>query len=638
MTRQLVRRRDGGQGVAPGMFANHTIASLLTRMNMAAIAVSLCLGGAFVYSIMVMDHSIEEIGRARMPAVIALHTIDMRITEIVQNESRILLNDDPSAKSRFAKLANDLRKSLPADIEGYAKFYRDDQDRIRFESVMALWTKLDRALNDGHAEETAGDFQRARTHFNTVVVPAATELGDALDSAAEDVTADANAAVALGLTTAERGMVMAIVATIVAVGCSFAVMVLSRRRVLLPLSQLNLGLARMAEGDFSVVIPAATQSDEIGAIARSVDAIKTSAAARAEAANAEQKQVVDALGEGLQAIAAGQLQHRITTCFPTEFEKLRAIFNEAMTDLDDLVGRVSGTAHAVKYASSELSSASLDLAKRTETQAARLESTSTAIGSLTRTVRETARGALDVKNGAELAQAQASNGSTVAGNAMAAMSGIAESSNQISQITDLIDAIAFQTNLLALNAGVEAARAGDAGRGFAVVATEVRALAQRSTDAARSIKQLIADSTAQVDLGVKLVASSGEALAGIVDKVTELKALIVGISEATGSQASDLEALSGSVSEMEKMTQQNAAMVEEVSGSARNLQQESDRLGELVQRFAASPGGQVVTMPTGNPPRGTAPRAPARQAPPPISGNLALKQAPAPAADDWSEF
>jgi methyl-accepting chemotaxis protein len=164
-------------------------------------------------------------------------------------------------------------------------------------------------------------------------------------------------------------------------------------------------------------------------------------------------------------------------------------------------------------------------------------------------------------------------------------------------------------------------------------------LAQRSTDAARSIKDLIATSSTQVDQGVKLVASSGEALAGIVDTVTELKTLIEGITGATSSQASDLEALSNGVREMEAMTQQNAAMVEEVSGAARNLQSDSDRMAGLVEGFAASQSS-ASKMPRAAPPpvRRITP-GPAR---PPLpartSGNLALKPSAAAAADDWSEF
>ncbi len=613
------------------MFSKLTIAGLMTRLNVFTMLVSMTIGGAFLYAIQAMGGNIEEIGRARLPSVIALQTIDIQITEMVLAESRFLLSDDPRTRAQFADQAQALRQRVPAMFDTYKRYFRDEQDRIRFERVTTLWARLDQILEKQHGEERANNFASARAIFDGEVVPVSTDLAKALDSALDDVNADAKDAADSGTRTAQVGLILAIVATILATGSSVGVLVLSRKRVLVPLARLNRGLAQMAGGDFAADIPGAGHADEIGAIARSVDAIKTAAAARAAAESAAQKHVVDALGEALQAMAAGQMTHRIDHPFPAEFDRLRAIFNQAMADLDDLIGKVSGTAGAVKSASGELTSASQDLARRTEVQATRLESTASAIASLTETVRATARGALDVKSGAELAQTQAASGAGVANDAMAAMGGIAGSSNQISQITDMIDSIAFQTNLLALNAGVEAARAGDAGKGFAVVANEVRALAQRSTDAARSIKQLIADSTAQVDLGVKLVAKSGEALVGIVGKVTELKALIEGISDATGSQAADLEALSASVREMETMTQHNAAMVEEVSGSASNLQQESDKMTSLVQRFAASTGTVV-------PLHRAAPATLRAAAPRPPSGNLAIRPVPAATTDDWSEF
>jgi methyl-accepting chemotaxis protein len=621
------------------MFTNLTIASLLTRMNLFIMAVSLCLGGAFLYTNKTIGDELQEIGHVRLPAVVALHTIDMRFSDMIAVEGRLLLSNDPRARADLAKEAAGLRKDVPGAFEDYKKYYRDDQDRIRAERSAALWAKLGQALDTLHAQEQAGNLIDAHAQFDSQVMAISSELGEALDKAQDDVQDDAKQAADDGARTALTGLTAAILATIIAAASSIAVLLLSRKRVLVPLSQLDAGLGRMAAGDFSVEIPGAGKHDEIGAIARSVEAIKTSAAARAAAEGLAQARVVDALSEGLKAIAAGRMTYRIETAFPPEFDTLRTMFNGAMADLDALIGQVAETAGTVRSASSELSSASHDLATRTETQAARLEATSSAIGNLTQTVRETARSTVDVRSGAEQAEAQASKGAAVASDAMAAMGGIAQSSNQISQITDMIDSIAFQTNLLALNAGVEAARAGDAGKGFAVVANEVRALAQRSTDAARSIKDLIATSSTQVDQGVKLVASSGEALAGIVDTVTELKTLIEGITGATSSQASDLEALSNWVREMEAMTQQNAAMVEEVSGAARNLQSDSDRMAGLVEGFAASQSS-AFKMPRAAPPpvRRITPGPARPPMPARTSGNLALKPSAAAAADDWSEF
>ena len=167
---------------------------------------------------------------------------------------------------------------------------------------------------------------------------------------------------------------------------------------------------------------------------------------------------------------------------------------------------VSGNTQAIRAGAGEISTAADDLSRRTEQQASSLEETAAALEEITVTVKKTAEGAKHARDVVSTAKVDAEKSGEVVREAMAAMTGIDKSSKQISEIIGVIDEIAFQTNLLALNAGVEAARAGDAGRGFAVVASEVRALAQRSAQAAKEIKGLISASTAQVDQGVRLVA------------------------------------------------------------------------------------------------------------------------------------
>jgi methyl-accepting chemotaxis protein len=169
--------------------------------------------------------------------------------------------------------------------------------------------------------------------------------------------------------------------------------------------------------------------------------------------------------------------------------------------------------------------------------------------------------------------------------AVTAMSEIKQSSEQITQIIGVIDEIAFQTNLLALNAGVEAARAGDSGRGFAVVAQEVRALAQRSAEAAKQIKTLIASSGQQVDRGVGLVSETGAALVGIVAKVAEIDSLILTIAQSSQEQAAGLSEVNTAVNQMDQVTQQNAAMVEETTAAAASLRGEAAELARRVSQF-----------------------------------------------------
>ena len=176
------------------------------------------------------------------------------------------------------------------------------------------------------------------------------------------------------------------------------------------------------------------------------------------------------------------------------------------------------------------------------------------------------------------------------------MGGIETSSRQIGQIIGVIDEIAFQTNLLALNAGVEAARAGDAGRGFAVVASEVRALAQRSAEAAKEIKGLITASTSQVSQGVELVGATGKALGRNVVQVAEIDIVVSRIVVSAQEQASALHQVNTALNQMDQVTQQNAAMVEETTAAAHMLNQESDELASLVGRFRTGAHGEKTGL------------------------------------------
>ncbi|HZM07494.1 MAG TPA: methyl-accepting chemotaxis protein, partial [Methylocella sp.] len=175
--------------------------------------------------------------------------------------------------------------------------------------------------------------------------------------------------------------------------------------------------------------------------------------------------------------------------------------------------------------------------------------------------------------------------------AVSAMNGIEESSRQISQIISVIDEIAFQTNLLALNAGVEAARAGDAGRGFAVVASEVRALAQRSAEAAKEIKGLISASTERVEQGVKQVAETGTSLERIVIQVAEISKVVADIATGAKEQAMGLQEVNTAINHMDQVTQQNAAMVEQTTAAGHSLTQETERLSGLVGQFQIAERG-----------------------------------------------
>jgi methyl-accepting chemotaxis protein len=300
---------------------------------------------------------------------------------------------------------------------------------------------------------------------------------------------------------------------------------------------------------------------------------------------AQQSKTVEAVGLGLAKVAQGDLVFRLTEAFPPEFEKLQTDFNGAMETLRVAMQSVAGSSGRIHSNAREISASSGDLARRTELQATNLQETAATLDQITATVRKTAESTTEARNTVAVAKADAERSGAIVRETVEAMSGIEASSRKIGNILGVIDEIAFQTNLLALNAGVEAARAGDAGRGFAVVATEVRALAQRSADAAHEIKALIATSGQQVETGVKLVGETGQALARIVEQVARVNGLIGDIAASAQEQATGLQQVNATVNQMGQVTQQNAAMVERTNEAVQSLALATEQLTGQVARF-----------------------------------------------------
>jgi methyl-accepting chemotaxis protein len=403
------------------------------------------------------------------------------------------------------------------------------------------------------------------------------------------------------------------------------------KRVLKPIEQTAQTMRRMAQGDLDATTGFTPREDEIGDMCEAIEVFRASAKAQLEN-ETRQRAVVDTVSGGLGELAAGNLAFRITVPLPEEYEALRASYNSTLEQLGSIIEGVSSTARGVSTGASEIRAASDDLALRNEQQAASIEETAAAMNQVTGMVRDSAESAAQVQGSIADAHREATEGGAVVNRAVEAMAGIEQSAQEISQIINVIDGIAFQTNLLALNAGVEAARAGDAGKGFAVVANEVRALAQRSAEAAKDIKELITTSSEQVNGGVALVGQTGALLEKIVARVGEINELIDGIAQSASIQATNLQQVNSAVSDMDRMTQQNAAMVEQSTAAARSLATEAAELAQLVGRFrtANETAASQVSIPSLSARRAAAPR----QVSLPTSGNLAI----AASEDDWSEF
>ncbi|MFM7349562.1 MAG: methyl-accepting chemotaxis protein [Erythrobacter sp.] len=324
--------------------------------------------------------------------------------------------------------------------------------------------------------------------------------------------------------------------------------------------------------------------DCVGRMARAMNTFRDNAVKVRQGVQ-DQQFIVDVLSGALEKLAHNDLAFSLDGHLPIEYKKLRYDFNDAVTALREALGVVKEARISIDRGATEISAAIEDLASRTQEQAARVERTLAEMTALTDGVKKTATDAAAVDSAMAQTRKRAEDSGEVMRRAVDAMANIERSSEEISSIVDLIDGIAFQTNLLALNAGVEAARAGEAGKGFAVVASEVRALAQRSAEAASEIKAKVGSSQRQVETGVELVADTGRALESIVEGIGRMTLLITEISQSTQRQATSRSTVNATVCDIERMTQQNAAMVEEASAATRGLARQASDLNAQLAKF-----------------------------------------------------
>ena len=362
-----------------------------------------------------------------------------------------------------------------------------------------------------------------------------------------------------------------------------------------PVVELTRAMTDLSKGATDVAIPGTERSDELGAMAQAMLVFRDAAIERHRAV-AEREAAVAELGRQLAALADADLTVRLTD-MPPAFQSLADDFNTAMVRLGDAMGAVNESIGAINLTSGEIEHAMTDLASRSEDQASRLQLSSSTMASLTANIEANASVAVGVSGSMREAREEAESGGEVVGRAIQAMGKIETATLEISEITAMIDNIAFQTNLLALNAGVEAARAGEAGKGFSVVASEVRALSMRATEAASEIKKRIDAVGGHVETGVGLVNETGTALQTINARVAEVTDAVSRIAEAVSEQSVQLRRVSETIGAMDRMTQQNAAMVEETNAATKNLNHEAHQLAATFAGFRIGDAASVRSAP-----------------------------------------
>lgn len=614
------------------------------------------------------SHEVGDAARALQEARAAMEWGQIAASP---EQSALAQKEMQKAVQEFSASLGDAARILPEDAQGLKSLQVQGTELFNAECARAVKLAASAHGNANGADDANGESgaalrAAAQAEFNANCAPSIPQLSQAMQAErARLVSQSAQAAQKLKH-AARRTLILSLGfvlggLALVGIGIYFG----ASRMISKPLLRLRDAMARLSRGELDETIPDSARGDEIGQMARAVLVFKEAgqetrrageAARRAEAMAADERSQAEAqrktassaqalvvanLAGGLERLSAGDLINLIEQEFSEDYESLRANFNSTVKSLQSTMQQIAENAGNVMARAGEITQSADNLSRRTEQQAASLEQTAAALDEITATVRKASDGADEARNVVNAAKTDAERSGGVVSETMIAMGGIEDSSRQIASIIGVIDEIAFQTNLLALNAGVEAARAGDAGRGFAVVATEVRALAQRSADAAKEIKALINGSGAQVQAGVRLVNETGQALTRIAGQVARLNVLVTDIAASAQEQATALAEVNGAVNQMDQATQQNAAMVEESTAASHALVSEAQELMQLVgafrigiktQKEQPKPVREASSSPL---PRAALPVAakPIPQAP---SGRF-VPVSPA-GADDWDEF
>jgi len=648
------------------------------KVKTALAGILILLGAAFalfatfsVNRLGALDGHINNIAGLAMPTIAAVKDMEVQVMTVRTGYRSHLLREDAEGKAEAENAIETARLALQDKAARFRKLEptpAEDQLLRSVEDGVAQYMELGkRVLELSNAGDIAGANNILRTEMVKPAEASAASLAELTKiSIADAIAAQKSAEAAYSTTLTVTFVAIGLLGAILAGAIWFAITGIAK-----PIQAITHSMNNLARGDADTAIPYAGRTDEIGEMAAAVEVFRTNALenrrleqeANAQRSQSEEQrrrtaeqeriraeamaQATTGLADGLKQLSAGNLGVQLTQSFAEEFEGLREDFNRSVMQLRETMTAVAESTSSIDSGSREISQSAEDLSKRTEQQAASLEETAAALDQITTNVANSSKRAEEARTVAIQANESARHSGAVVANAVDAMGKIEQSSSQISNIIGVIDDIAFQTNLLALNAGVEAARAGEAGKGFAVVAQEVRELAQRSATAAKEIKDLIRNSSAEVGNGVKLVSDTGEALKTIESYIVTINQHMDAIATSAREQSVGLSEVNTAVNQMDQVTQQNAAMVEEANAAGATLANEASRLRGLIGQFqlggAASyqPASQRVSAPVAKAGAKSAPvTSPARSMMGKIANAFSAKGSAAVAVsnDSWEEF
>jgi methyl-accepting chemotaxis protein len=500
-----------------------------------AIAALLGLGAFSIQKLGVLAERVEYMGtdqRDKLSAIDAIKagTSDFRVFQAVH-----ILSNTPEDMQAAATEMDRQLAIINDNVDMLDKGLKSKGSRAALATFQADWATMvarsaktkaqseqgldDPALASFVAEKAV--FDRANTD--------AVELAKAQSKNAKGKMTEA-------LDTYASARLLVILATLAVAGLLVGLLVMLVRSIASPIATVTGALSALSHGNMDVAMAADDRHDEIGDLFGAMTGLRDQLTAAERSKTAQTVLIVDSIGTGLAALSQGDLTARVDADLTGPFAKLKTDFNNAMNELGSALSNVAQATSGINSGAGDIRQASDDLSHRTEQQAASLEETAAAMDEITSTVRQTADGANRANSIVGMTRSEAEESGAIVARAVEAMGGIERTSSEISEIISVIDGIAFQTNLLALNAGVEAARAGDAGKGFAVVASEVRALAQRSADAAKDVKSRVMASSEQVNAGVELVSETGKSLQRIIGRIAEISTLVSEIASSAEQQ------------------------------------------------------------------------------------------------------
>ena len=588
------------------------------KLWLGFFGVLVCALGLGAFALDRLDHvnaAAAEVGSQWLPSTANLGKLTFHVQRFRSREASFLLAEG-DARASEAKLLADTQADVDKLIAAQEALPGQARAAAQISKIKILWQRYVQMDARFRALAASAGPAEASRFYREEMRVASQELQKTLADFVQqnaDRAGEAVASAAAAGSGARFGVGVSLGAALVlclVIGAALG------RDIATPIVRLTRAMDRLAADDLDAEAPGVGRADEIGAMARSMAIFRAGAqerrrlnaeaerhraeieAERARVADERAKRAEDLakamarLGAGLKSLAQGDLTLRLRDGFQGEFEQIAHDFNEATQQLEHTLLQVVDSVSHIDNGAREISHASDDLARRTESHASSVVETAAAVEEITATVKAASQGANLAGEIMDEASRSAAAGESVVERAMQSMAKLSETSARIGQIIGVIDEIAFQTNLLALNAGVEAARAGEAGRGFAVVASEVRGLALRSADAAKEIKGLVTASTSQVEASVALVGDTGAALNRIVASVERIHQIVNEISTGAREQSSGLEQISEAVSSMDAVTQQNASVAEQAHSASRSLADQTLRLAASVKAFRLSGASQ----------------------------------------------